>query len=108
MFSGPDPDDVLELRDEDLPVADLAGLCLLDDRGEHLFRNVVRYHDFDLHLRQEGDIILRATVELDMALLPAEPLDFADGYPLDADLVERFLNFVQFERFDNRFDLFQG
>jgi hypothetical protein len=39
-----------------------------------------------------------------MAVLAAEPFDFADGHAADADLKQGVAHFVQFERFDDGFN----
>jgi len=54
------------------------------------------------HLGQEVDHVLRAAVQLGVALLAAEALDFGHGDALDADAAEGFAHFVQLERFDDR------
>src|SRR4051812_48706541 len=41
-----------------------------------------------------------------MALLPAVTADFADGHSVDPDSDESFLDIVNLERLDNRFDFF--
>src|SRR5512147_1720438 len=107
-FSGPDPDDVFELRDEDLPVADLAGLGLFLYGGNDFFRHAVRDHSLDLHLRDEGDVVFRTPVELDMSLLPAEPLYLGHGHTLHADRIQRVLHVIELERLDDGFDLFHS
>jgi hypothetical protein len=43
-----------------------------------------------------------------VALLAAVPLDFRDGHALDADLVQRLLDVIQLERFDDGFDFFMA
>jgi hypothetical protein len=43
-----------------------------------------------------------------MTFLTAKAFDFDDGQTLDADVLKCFFHFVEFERLDNRFDLFHG
>src|SRR5512147_2711219 len=93
-LAGPDPDDIFELRDEDFAVTDLAGLCLFLDGREYLVRNTVGHRHFNLYLRDEGNIILRATVELHMAFLPTESLHLGHGHALDPDCIKRVFYFV--------------
>jgi hypothetical protein len=64
--------------------------------------------DLDFHLGQKVDDIFCATIEFGMALLAAKPLGFRDGNALETNLLERFLHFIEFEWFDDRFDLFHG
>ena len=70
---------LLDRGDEDLAVADLAGLGGLDDRVDAALGVAVLDDDLDLHLGQEVDDVLGAAVELGVALLPAEALDLGDG-----------------------------
>ena len=43
-----------------------------------------------------------------MAFLPAEAFHFRHGHALDAELGERFFDFLEFERLDDRFEFFHG
>ena len=60
--------------DEDLPVANLAGLGRLDDRVHRRRDLAVPQHDLDLDLGQEIDGVFAATVNLGVALLRPKPL----------------------------------
>ena len=95
-------------HDEDLAVADAAGLGGALDGLHHPADDRVRDHDLDLHLREEVHHVLGAAVELGVALLPAEALDLGGGQAGDADLGERLLHLVQLERLDDGFDLLHG
>ena len=65
---------------------------------------VVGDHDFDLDLGQEIDHVFGAAIQLGVALLPAEALDFGHGQAGDADFGQRLAHFVEFERLDDGFD----
>src|SRR6185503_6301504 len=54
------------------------------------------------------DGVLRAAVELRVALLTAEPAHFGDGHPVHPELGQRLLDVVQLERLDHRLDLLHG
>src|SRR6185312_2586087 len=99
---------LLHRDNEDLAVADLAGLGRAHDRLDRLAGHVVRHGDLDLHLGQEVDGVLAAAVDLGVALLPAEALHLGDGHALDARLGERFLHLLQLERLDDGDDEFHG
>src|SRR5215469_6087837 len=43
-----------------------------------------------------------------MTLLPPEALRFRYGNALQADLLQRFLNFIELKRLNNRFDFFHS
>jgi len=49
-----------------------------------------------------------AAIKLGMALLAAEALGLGNGDAGHADFVQRFLHFIELERFDDRFDLFHS
>src|SRR5262245_9934585 len=101
-----DADDLVDGKHEDLPVADAAGLGRLLDRFHHLTHLLVADDDLELHLGQEVDDVLRPSVELRVALLPAEPLHLADGQALYADSRQALLHLVQLEGLDDCLDLF--
>jgi hypothetical protein len=58
--------------DEDLAVADLAGVGGGADRLHHLVDQTVVDGDFQLDLRQEIDHVFGAAIQFGMALLAAE------------------------------------
>ena len=59
----------------------------------------------DLELGDEIDLVFGAAIDLLMAALAAKAFDLVDGQPADAELGQRFLDFFQFERLDDAFDL---
>src|SRR5437867_5785041 len=96
----------LDRIDEDLAVADVAGLGPAGAHFVDLVDEVVRNDDLDLDLGKEVDRVLAAAVELGVALLPAEAAHLRHGHPDHPDGGERLLHVVQLERLDNRLDLF--
>jgi hypothetical protein len=98
---------LLDRTHEDLAVANLAGAGGLDDRFHGTVDNTIIHHRFDLDLGQEVDDILRAPVQLGMALLAAESFYFRHCQARNADIGQRFTDFVKLERFDDCSDLFQ-
>src|SRR5690606_17327495 len=100
-LAGADAVHLLELRDEDLAVTDLAGLRRLDDRLDDPLDELVGDRDLDLHLRQEIYDVLRAAVELRVAALTPETLHLGNRHALDADLGERIADIVQAKRLDD-------
>src|SRR6185369_10697339 len=97
-LSRTDPDDLVDRQDEDLAVADAAGLRDL----------LVADDDLELHLGQKVHDVLRPSVELRVTLLAPEALDLGDGESLDSDAGETFLHLIELERLDDRLDLFHG
>jgi hypothetical protein len=89
---------------QNLAVADLAGACRTLDGFDHAIDEVVGDGRLDLHLGQEVDHVLRAAVQLGVALLATEALDLGDGDPLHTDGRQCFAHFVELERFDDGCD----
>src|SRR5688500_4766347 len=100
-FAGADANDLQQVEDEDLAVADLAGVRGLLDRLDHALGQSVVDRCLDLHLGQEIDDVLGAAIQLGVALLATEPLHLGDGDALDADRRERFADLVELERLDD-------
>src|SRR5690554_2592737 len=107
-LAGADADDLLEVEDEDLAVADLAGAGGVLDRLDGLDAELVDDGRLDLDLGKEVDDVLGATVELGMALLATEPLHFGDGDALDHDPRKGLADLVELERLDVGGDEFHG
>ena len=68
FFFGADADDFLDIGDENLPVADFAGLGGTDDGPDGAVHPVVRKHDLDLDLGQEIDVVFAAAINFGVAL----------------------------------------
>src|SRR5262252_5998481 len=62
-LAGADSNDLLEIEDEDLPVADLARVGRLLDRLDGLLEESVLDRGLDLDLGQEIDHVLRSAIE---------------------------------------------
>src|SRR4029450_6336636 len=77
-LAGADADRLLDAGDEDLAVADLAGAGGLADGLDRALDQRIVDHHLDLDLGQETHGVLRAAVDLGLALLAAEALHFAD------------------------------
>src|SRR6266446_9697030 len=92
---------LLHCRHEDLPVADLAGLGGLHDRIHAAIGVRILHHDFHLHLRQEVDHVFSPAVQLGVALLAAETLDFGDRESSDPDYGQGFADFLELEWLDD-------
>src|SRR5262249_18448424 len=84
-LAGADADDLLEVEDEDLSVADLSGVGALLDRLDDAVEHVVLDRRLHLHLGKEVDHVLGAAIELGVAFLAAEAFHLGDGDPLHAD-----------------------
>src|SRR5450432_3757681 len=100
-LAGADADHLLERRDEDLAVADLARARGGFDRLDDAIDDRIVDGGLDLPFRQEVDDVLGAPIELRVSLLPAEALDFRHRDALHADGAQGFTHFVEFERLDD-------
>src|SRR5689334_14116094 len=107
-LAGPDAHDLFELENEDLPVADLAGVGGFFDRLDHPVEQVAFDRGLDLDLGQEVDDVFGAAIELGVSFLPPEALDLGDGDALHADRGQGLPDLVQLERLDDRGDQFHG
>src|SRR5574340_1820912 len=105
-FARTDAHDLLQAGDEDLAVADLAGVGGLLDRLDHALQQFGPDGDLDLRFGQKIDYVFRAAIQFGVALLPTEPLDFRDRQAGDADGGQRLAHFVQLERLDDCRDEF--
>ena len=76
--------------------------------SDNLVGNVIVDGQFDFRLGQEVHDVLRAAVELGVALLASEALHFRHGHPLDAHALQRLLHLVELEGLDDGFDLLHG
>src|SRR5262249_59021492 len=94
--------------DEDLAVADLAGLRGADDGLDHLVDEIAAHRHLDARLRHEVDHVLGAAVELGVTALAAEALDLGHRHAGDADVGERGAHVVELEGLDDRGDEFHG
>src|SRR5207253_9134375 len=102
-FTGPDPNGFLNIGNEDLAVADAAGLGGPPDRIDGFLYQIVGNHNFDFHLGQKINDIFRTPIKLRMTLLPAKALGFGDGYALQSNFLKRFLHLVELEWLDDGF-----
>ena len=103
---GADADGLDHGGDEDLAVADLAGLGGFHDGGDGGIDEGVGDDDFDFDLGQEVHGVFAAAVDLGVAFLPPESFDFADGHSFHADVGEGVFYFFEFEGLDDGFDFF--
>jgi hypothetical protein len=108
FFAGADTNHARDIEDKDLTVADFAGLRRTDNGIHAGVDDIIGDNDFDFHFRQKIDHILRAAIQLGMPLLAAKAFHFRYRHPGDADFGQRFTHVIQFERFNNRINLFHG
>jgi hypothetical protein len=90
-LAGADADRLVDRRDEDLAVADPAGMGRVLDRLHRALNQPILHHHLDLHLRQEVDHVFGPAIQLGMAFLATETLGLGDGDTLDADFVKSLM-----------------
>jgi len=101
-------DHLLKCRHEDLPVTDLSGAgSALDGLDDAIDDGIVN-GCFDLHFGEEVDHVFRAAVQLGVALLAPEALDFSHRHALHANGAKGFTYFVELEWLDDRSHHFHG
>jgi len=100
-LAGADANNLFELEHENLAVADLAGVRGFLDRLDHLFEQFRLDRCLDLHLGQEVDDVFGTTVQLGVAFLPSEALDFGDRDSLHANRGQGLTHLVKLERLDD-------
>src|SRR5262249_8461255 len=97
---GADSLGLLEVEHPDLAVARLSGTGHVAERFQDLFRDRVVHGHFYLRLRQEIVAILRAAVDLGVAMLSSKTLYLGDRDPLNAEVRHRDPDLIQLERLD--------
>src|SRR5262245_40444695 len=107
-FAGADANGAVETEDEDLAVADLAGLGGRGDGFDGLVELVGRDRDLDLDLGQEAHGVFGAAVDFGVALLTPVSLDLGDGHPVHPDRGQSVADLIKLERLDNGHDDFHA
>src|SRR4051794_5733485 len=99
---------MVEVDDEDLAVADLAGFRSRRDGIDGLVDLVRGNSDLDLDLGQEAHRVFGAAIDFRVALLPAISLDFRHRETVNADGGQSVPDFFEFEWLDDRHNDFHG
>lgn len=97
-----------DIADKHFAVANLARSRRPNDGFHGLLDQGIGQDDLDLDFREEINRIFTAAVNFRVALLAAKTLHLGDGQALRAHSGQRLFNFLEFERFDNGFNLFHG
>src|SRR5664279_3132910 len=100
-FTGTDAINLLEIKDKNLPITNLAGGSRLFDGFDHLVEHVIFNGDFQLNFWQKIDDIFSPTVKLGVAFLTPKTLDFSNGNALHADGKKSFPYLVKLKRLDD-------
>src|SRR5262245_61624863 len=107
-LAGADAHRALDSVDENLAVADLAGLGGVGNGVHHLVDLVVVDGDVEAYLGQEVHGVFGAAIDFLVALLPAVAFDLGDRHALHTDPGEGVANVFELEWFDDGDDQFHG
>ena len=104
-FPGANSNRFLDFGNEYFAVANAPCFCSGLDGLHRPLGERILYDNFELNLSQEVYDVFCATIECRMAFLPSTTLRFRNGNTLNTDLLQAFFHLIEFERFDDRFDL---
>src|SRR5258707_4059288 len=99
---------MVEVDDEDLAVADLAGLGSGGDGVDGLVDLIRGDRDLDLDLGQETHGIFGAAIDFRVALPAAIPFDFRHRETMNANGGQGITDFFELEWLDDRHNNFHG
>src|SRR4030095_8129266 len=103
-LAGANADRGVHGMNEDLAVADVAGLRGARKNGRDLVHETVGHHHLDLDLGKEVHRVLAARIEFRGPLLPAEAANLGNRHADNAYAGQRLLDVVELERLDDGFD----
>jgi len=99
-----DANDLIDVREKNLSVTDLAGAGGRRNRLHDLLNHRIGDDQLEFDLRNKIDGVLPAAVELGVSLLPAMAPSLEYGHAFDANLVQRILYAFQLGHLDDGFD----
>ena len=105
-FARSNPDGSFNGEDDDLAVADLAGLGCRLDRLDHASKRCIGHHRGDHGLGEQPGFHLDAPVDLGVAHLLAEALNGGDCHAVDAEAHKSILDGIKLFGADDGLDLF--
>ena len=105
-FARSNPDGSFHGEDDDLAVANLAGLGCRLDRLDHASKGGICYHGGDHCLREQPGFHLDAPVDLGVTHLLAEALNGGDCHAVDAEAHKSILDGIKLFGADDGLDLF--
>src|SRR5262245_23303819 len=107
-FTRADAERMVDWRDEDFSIADLAGFGGLDDRFDGLVDLRRRNDDLDLDLREEAHGVFGTAVNLGVTFLAPVAFDFGDRHALQPDVGQRLADLLELEGLDDGCDEFHS
>jgi len=94
------------LRDQDFALATGAGLGSLGDDFHCLLQDFVRHDQIKFDHRQKVHGVFLGAIGFFMPVLAAKSFHFTDGHVINANILQGILDFIQFGKLNNGFDLF--
>src|SRR4051812_342583 len=107
-LAGSYPHGAVDAVDEDLSVADLAGLGGRHDCVDDFVNLIGRHCRLDLDLGQEADGVFGAAINFGVALLTPVTFDLGDGHPEHPDRGQGVAHLVKLKRLDDSHDDLHG
>src|ERR1700687_387567 len=101
----PDPNRFGYFVDENLPISNLAGSRRECQGPDHFVSPSGRYHQLDLYLGQQVEVVFLSAIDLFVALLASVAANFADCHAVDTDALQCLFDLVEFEGLDDRLKL---
>src|SRR5688572_13853231 len=105
-LAGTNPIALLDRHDEDASIADLTGPRRGHDRLDGIVGERIGHDHFDLHLRQEADVVLLAPIDRRVPFLLAVTANLGDRHAGNVQLRERVLDIIHLVRADDALDHF--
>lgn len=105
-FAGANANHVIDVIDEDLAISDFAGFGGLHQRLDDSGELIVIHKDFHLGFWQKIHGVFAAAVDFSVSTLSAKAFDLCDSHAMNSCFSQRFMNFLEFMRFNNGFDFF--
>jgi hypothetical protein len=106
LFARPDPHRGFNRNDKDLSVTVSSRLCRRNNELHDFAGVAVAYYHLDFHLGQKSSRSLIASQRLEPTFLPPKAPDLGDRHSADSHFGQSLLDRLQFEGFDDGFDLF--
>src|SRR5689334_18051136 len=100
----PNPDRLVDPRQENLAIADFPGARVFNYCLYRLVHKFIRQHRLQLYLRQQINRVLPSAVKLRVPFLAAMPADFKHSHSLNPNLQQRVFHGIKPRRLNHRLD----
>src|ERR1700740_2529776 len=99
-----DADSLVDVGDENLAIADLAGLGAIHNGVDGPLGQIVGHHHLNLHLGHQVHGVLASAVYLGVSLLAAVAAHIGDRHSINPDLLQPFLDRFELGGLNDCFD----